>query len=74
MVTGVWKNGAMLLQYSDGTSSYKMIDSDAPPLDSIKVARYLYQPAKLVETKRGSTITFPDGETFVYRDWPKDGK
>lgn len=73
-VTGVWNNGAMMLQYSDGTSSYKMIDSDDRRIDSRKVAKHLFQPAKLIETKKGSTITFPDGESFVYRDWPKDGK
>jgi hypothetical protein len=73
-VTGVWNNGAMLVEYSDGMSSYKMIDSDDRRMDSKKVAKYMFQPAKMIETKKGSTITFPDGESFVYRNWPKDGK
>jgi hypothetical protein len=71
MVSQACPNGAILLHYPDGKAKWKRLDSDNPCKDISEVAKNLYQPAKVVETKKGSTITFPCGDTFIYRDLPK---
>lgn len=70
-VAQVCPDGKMLVHYHDGKAQWKRLESDNLPKDVPEMADYLYQPARLVETAKGSTITFPDGKTFIYRDLPK---
>ena len=70
VVTQVCPNGALLLQYSDGHTDWKHLDFDNAHKESRELAKHLLQPARVVETDKGSTITFPSGDTFIYRDYP----
>jgi hypothetical protein len=70
-VSQVCPNGLMLLHYPEGTCEWKRLHSDDVCKDSAELAKNLYKPAKVVETKKGSTITFPCGDTFIYQDLPK---
>ena len=72
VVSQVCSNGAMLLHYpEEGKSEWKRLRSDNVCKESQELAKNLYKPAKVVETKKGSTITFPCGDTFIYQDLPK---
>ncbi len=71
VVSQVCPNGLMLLHYPEGKCAWKRLRSDDVCKDSSKLAKNLYKPAKVVETKKGSTITFPCGDTFIYQDLPK---
>ena len=71
VVTQVCPNGLMLLNYPEGKCKWKRLRSDDVCKDSNELAKNLYKPAKVVETKKGSTITFPCGDTFIYQDLPK---
>jgi hypothetical protein len=72
MVSQVCPNGLMLLHYPDGKAEWKRLRSDDVCKDSLEMTKNLCTPAKVVETKKGSTITFPCGDTFIYRDIPKE--
>lgn len=71
MVSNICPNGLMLLSYSDGKSEWKRLQSDNVRKDSREVAKNLFKPARVVETEKGSAITFPCGDTFIYRNLPK---
>jgi hypothetical protein len=70
-VSQVCPNGLMLLHYPEGKCEWKRLRSDDVCKESREVAKNLYKPARVVETKKGSTITFPCGDTFIYQDLPK---
>ena len=72
MVTGVACDGSMRLQYKDGTAAIKRLDCDNMPKDLKVVAKNQFQPARFVETSKGSTLTFPNGDTVTYKDVRKD--
>ncbi len=72
MVTGVACDGSMRLQYKDGTAAIKRLDCDNMPEDLKVVAKNQFQPARFVETSKGSTLTFPNGDTVTYKDVKKD--
>ena len=65
-VINVSPYGAMLLQYSSGKVAWKRINPDNVRKDTILAFKYRFVPARYVETKRGSTLTFPRGETLIY--------
>jgi hypothetical protein len=60
-------DGAILVRYHDGKADWRRIHPDNMPKDAKKAFNHLNQPARYVETSRGSTLTFPDGETINYR-------
>ena len=70
-VSQVCPNGLMLLHYPEGEYAWKQLRSDNVCKDSRELAKNLYKPAKVVETKKGSTITFPCGDTYIYQDLAK---
>jgi len=59
---------SLLVQYSDGKSCWKRLDPGNARNYAKLAQKNLLKPAKFVETKSGSTLTFPDGETLVYFD------
>lgn len=68
VITDVACDGAMRIQYADGKSAWRKINPDDLPKASIIAQRHRFSPAKYVETRNGSTLTFADGETILYRD------
>ncbi len=70
-VTQLAPNGAMLLQYRDGKSEWKAIQQDNLKAHFKIAAENIFKPARFVETKRGSTLTFPNGDTILYRNLEK---
>lgn len=71
-VTDVTPYGAMLLQYQDGKAAWKLINPDNPREQTQLASKNLLKPARFVETKKGSTLTFPSGDTINYREVPKE--
>jgi len=67
-VTNVDPHGRILMRYEDGKTAWKRLDRDNFLKDFRTVQKNLFKPAKLVETKKGSTLTFPGGETLIYRN------
>jgi hypothetical protein len=65
-VIDVSPHGAMLLQYSSGKVAWKRINPDSVRKDTKLAFKNRFVPARYVETKRGSTLTFPRGETLIY--------
>jgi hypothetical protein len=65
-VMDVSPHGALLLQYADGKAAWKRINPDNVRNDTKLAAKFRFQPARYVETKQGSTLTFPSGETLLY--------
>ncbi len=65
-VTSIDCNGVLCVQYADGKWKWKRLHPDSGKEERLTVWKNLYQPAKLVETKEGSTITFPCGDTVKY--------
>jgi hypothetical protein len=63
--------GTMLLQYQDGKAAWKLINPDNPRQQTAVAAKNLLKPARFVETKKGSTLTFPSGDTINYQEIPK---
>ncbi|AFM26426.1 hypothetical protein Desti_3784 [Desulfomonile tiedjei DSM 6799] len=71
-VVQVAPTGVMLLQYEDGKTSWKLINPDSPRIDTQTAEKNVLKPARYVETKKGSTLTFPSGDTILYKDIPTD--
>lgn len=67
-VTDVSPQGAIRMQYGSGESSWKKVDESNVRKDTLVAMKNRYRPAKYVETKNGSTLTFSDGDTIVYQD------
>ncbi len=65
-------NGAMLLQYKDGEAKWKLLKQDNIHSEFKTAAKNLGAPARFVETKVGSVLTFPNGDSVHYRDIPKE--
>jgi hypothetical protein len=64
----VRSDGVMRLNYPDGKTGLKRIDEENLPKDTKAAAKNMLKPARYVETKKGSTLTFPDGHTLIYHD------
>jgi hypothetical protein len=71
MVIQLAPNGTMLLQYQDGKMEWKVIQRDNLKAHFEIAAKNILKPARFVETKQGSTLTFPDGDTILYRNVDK---
>ena len=67
-VADVRPDGVMRLNYPDGKTGLKRIDEENIRKDTKAAAKNLRKPARYVETKKGSTLTFPDGHTLIYHD------
>lgn len=65
-VIDVSPHGAMLLQYASGKVAWKRINPDNVRKDTMLAVKNRFLPARYVETKQGSTLTFPKGETLIY--------
>lgn len=67
-VTEVAPNGVMRMQYADGKAAWKRIAEENGPKDSAIAAKNRLKWARFVETKKGSTLTFPNGDTITYQN------
>ncbi len=67
-VSEVHPNGVMRLNYPDGKTGLKRIDDENIRKDTKAAVKNVLKPARYVETKKGSTLTFPDGHTLIYHD------
>ncbi len=67
-VTEVSPLGAIRVQYDSGELSWKKVDPDNARKDTQIAMKNILRPAKYVETKNGSTLTFLDGETITYKN------
>lgn len=67
-VTGVTCNGDMMMHYKDGKAQWKRIDHRNIREDIRTAEKNRFKPARYVETKSGSTLTFPCGKTITYHD------
>jgi hypothetical protein len=67
-VSQLYPNGGMLMVYSDGKTSWKAIEPNNIRKEFEIVAKNIGKPARYVETKRGSTLSFPNGDTIHYRN------
>jgi hypothetical protein len=67
-IANIDPHGRILLRYDNGKTAWKRLDQDNFLKDFRMVQKNLFKPAKFVETKKGSTLTFPGGDTLVYRD------
>lgn len=65
-VTDVAPNGVFTMQYEDGERKWKRVDPDNPVEQTRIASKNKFSPARYVETKRGSTLTFADGKTINY--------
>jgi hypothetical protein len=66
-VTGL-SYGIMRLHHPNGKVNYKRLLPDKMPKDARTVARNIGKPARYVQTKKGGTLTFPNGDTVIYQD------
>jgi hypothetical protein len=74
-ISGIGPDGRMLFHYADGKTAFKKIDPDASPRKETEmVLKHLGEPGRYVETKKGSTITFGNGDTLHYREVIEDKK
>lgn len=71
-IADVKPDGAILMHYSDGKSDWKRVDPDNPVRETRKAIKHINQPARFVETKSTSTLTFSDGETLLYKPMIRD--
>jgi hypothetical protein len=71
-VTEVAPNGAMRMQYADGKAAWKRIAEENGPKDCAVAAKNRLKWARFVETKKGSTLTFPNGDTITYQNLDLD--
>jgi hypothetical protein len=67
-VTDVSPSGAIRMQYGNGELAWKRVNPDNARKDTDTALKNRNRPARFVETKNGSTLTFLDGETIVYQD------
>ena len=67
-VTGVTCNGEMRMNYACGKTEWKRIDCRNIRKDIRTAEKNRFRPARYVETKSGSTLTFPGGKTITYHD------
>ena len=67
-VTEVAPNGVMRMQYADGKASWKRINEENVRKDSAVAVKNRLKWARFVETKKGSTLTFPNGDTIIYQN------
>ncbi len=65
-VTDVAPNGVFSMQYEDGKREWRRVDPDNPVEQTRIADKNRFSPARYVETKRGSTLTFVDGKTINY--------
>lgn len=65
-VTDVSPNGIFRMQYEDGKLAWKRVNPDNPAEQTRIATSNRLSPARYVETKRGSTLTFADGKTINY--------
>ncbi len=68
VVTGVTCNGEMRMNYACGKSEWKRIDCGNVREGIRTAGENRFKPARYVETKSGSTLTFPGGKTITYHD------
>lgn len=67
-ITGVSRNGEIRMNYECGKTKWKRIDC-GNIREGIRTAEEnRFKPARYVETKSGSTLTFPGGKTITYQD------
>jgi hypothetical protein len=71
-VTEIAPNGVMRMQYADGKAAWKRVNEENGPKDCTVVAKNLFKWARVVETKKGSTLTFPNGDTIIYQNMDLD--
>ncbi len=71
-VTEVAPNGVMRMQYADGKAAWKRIAEENGPKDCAVAAKNRLKWARYVETKQGSTLTFPSGDTITYQNMDLD--
>jgi hypothetical protein len=71
-VTQVSPDGGIFLRYADGKADWKRIKRETMPTDMKTAIKHLNEPARFVETKRGSTLTFPGGDTLNYQEIIRD--
>ncbi len=65
-VTEVVPNGVFSLQYEDGVREWRRVNPDNSVEQTRIAAKNKFSPARYVETKRGSTLTFVDGKSINY--------
>lgn len=65
-VTDVNPNGIFRMQYEDGKMAWKRVNPDNPVEQTRVATKNRLAPARYVETRRGSTLTFADGKTINY--------
>ena len=65
-VTDVSPQGLIRMQYEDGKVEWKRVNPDNPVEQTRIASKNRLSPARYVETKRGSTLTFVDGKTINY--------
>ena len=61
-------DGIMTVQYADGRMKLKRLDQANLPSNIRKVKENLFKPTKYVETIKGGTLTFPNGDTIICHD------
>jgi hypothetical protein len=61
-------DGIMTVQYADGMMKLKRLDQANLPSDIRRVKENLFKPVKYVETVKGGTLTFPEGDTIICHD------
>jgi hypothetical protein len=71
-VRNVSCEGILALQYADGKMKLKQLEQANFPSDLKKVKKNLLRPAKYVETVKGGTLTFPNGDTIICHDVKRD--
>jgi hypothetical protein len=71
-VAQIAPDGGIFLRYADGKADWKRIKRENMPTDMKTAIKHLNEPARYVETKQGSTLTFSGGDTLNYQDIIKD--
>jgi hypothetical protein len=68
VVTGLSCDGIMRLRYGNGKVAVKKLNGSSVPKEIKTVSKNLLKPARFVETSKGSTLTFPNGDTVNYKE------